>query len=221
MTHMKRIIALTIFLVVQIDSFSQNEILESACNCLDKLLAAQTEKIDKVEFQLANDECFNSAYKNVISLSSADSADLFIASFFENLKSSCESFIKTHEIADKLTLERSTIRIKNRKSCKQTMKTGEFDDSSGTEKVVMSMRDSIQVMTFGDKGLYTKSKVEWTDECSYKVIFQESTNPFENAVLKKGDEREVTVIDIQKNGDVLLEIGMYGRWFLAKVKKVK
>jgi hypothetical protein len=215
---MRHLFLLIIILTTHYNIFSQDNLVESSCDCLNNLLKTD---VGKIEFQFAHDECFKGVYSKLISFSSTDSSDAVYTRFMDNLEKSCEAYNKCHSILDKMTLEKSPIRIQNKKSCKQTMQIGEFEDRSGNEKIVMSMRDSIQVVTFGDKGLYTKSKVEWIDECSYKVIFIESTNPFENGILKKGDEREIRIIDIRKNDDVIFEVGMYDRWFLGKVKKLK
>jgi hypothetical protein len=146
---------------------------------------------------------------------------MFAIRVLDQLKSNCDAYNKCYEILDKWTLERSPIRVKNREACRGVMKVGEFEDRSGAEEVIMSMRDSIQVMTFGKEELYTKSKIEWIDDCTYKAIFIESTNPFESSILKKGDEREIRILDIKNSGEIVLEVGMYGRYFLSKVYKLK
>ncbi len=215
---MKYLFLLTVIFVTHNNIFSQDKTVESTCNCLSNLLKTNKEKVD---FQFAHEDCFKEIYSKLIFLPSQDSSDAVYARFMENLESNCDAYGKCHNILDKMTLEKSQIKVKEKKSCKQTMRTGEFEDRSGNEKTIMSMRDSIQIVTFGDKGLYTKSRIKWIDECSYKVIFVESTNPFENGVLKKGDEREVRIIDVKNNGDIIFEVGMYDRWFVSKVTKLK
>ena len=179
---MKYFLLITILLTAQLDSFSQDNVLKSPCDCLEKLL---TRNFDKIDFQFAHEACFGEVYSRAISFTAADSAEMFITTILHQLKSNCDAYNKCHEILDKWTLERSPIRVKNREACRDVVKVGEFEDRSGAEKVIMSMRDSIQVMTFGKEGLYTKSKIEWIDDCTYKAIFIESTNPFESSILKK------------------------------------
>jgi hypothetical protein len=204
--------------LVSFDLISQDNILQSTCNCLDKLLAV---KLDKVEFQFAHDDCHKEVYTKLISMPTQDSADLYYSSFVESMKANCDSYGQSYEVLDKMTLNKSKSKVRHKSDCKKVMRVGEFEDTSGTEKAIMSMQDSIQIMTFGKPELYTKSKVVWVDECTYRTIFIESTNPFENGVLKKGDERVIRIIDISPTGKILFEVGMYGRWFLGKVTKIK
>lgn len=215
---MRYLLLLIVIFASQNDVFSQDKMVNSSCNCLNNLLKSGKDKID---FQFSHEDCFKEIYSHLISLPSQDSSDAVYARFIGNMQTTCDAYVKCHDMLGEMTLEKSSIKVKDKALCKQTMRTGEFEDRSGNEKTIMSMRDSIQIVTFGNHGLYTKSKVTWIDECSYKVTFVESTNPFENGMMKKGDERVIRIIDIKSNGDIIFEVAMYDRWFAGKVTKLR
>lgn len=218
---MKNVLILILLLFFHTsNSFCQtkHEMLEATCNCLTNVLSTSTEK---VQFVLAHEECFKTAYAKSIAMKSSDSAGSYVDSFMELLSANCDSYRECHEILDKFTLVRSEIKVNDKKTCRQVMQVGDFEDTSGVERTIMSMRDSIQIMTFGDDAIYTKSKVIWKDDCTYNVVFIESTNSFENSLLKKGDERVIRVIDIIDNEQIVYEVGMFGRWFMGRVRKIK
>lgn len=214
---MKSSFLVAILLVTINDCFSQEKIFQSTCDCFAKLPASN---LDKIDFQFAIESCFDQAEAKAISLKSKDSSETFIRKFLVKLAADCQHYNKAKTISDKLTLQKSEMKIKDRKTCKQMMLTGDFKDKRRNDKITMSMRDSVQFVKFGDDGTYTKYKIEWIDDCSYKTIFIESTRPLENSLVSKGDEREVRIIDIRDN-EVTYEVGMFGRWFAGKLTKIK
>jgi hypothetical protein len=197
--------------------FSQDNLVESTCNCITKVVETPKNKID---FCLSYADCFNEASARISAIASADSVEAFVFSFYDDLSRNCDSDGKFRGILNRMTLEPTETVVKDRKTCKQIMRTGEFEQRVGTEKVMISMRDSTQIVTF-DRGQFTKSKVMWIDACSYRLIFVASTNPVESAFLKDGDERIVRIIDIRDNGDIVIETGFYDRWYVSKITKVK
>jgi len=41
---------------------------------------------------------------------------------------------------------------------------------------------------------YSLSRVDWLTDCKFDLIFQESNDPFKNALSKKGDEYHYEII---------------------------
>jgi len=119
-----------------------------------------------------------------------------------------------------MSAEKSKIIVKDKKLCKQIMQLGEFEQASNVAKARMSMQDSIQLVTWNQQGIYTKSKVVWVDDCVYRIIFIESTNPLESSIMKKGDEGEIRITEI-KADEIFYEVGFNGKWFPGKLKKIK
>ncbi len=192
------------------------KVLNSTCNCLDSLMK---DKKDKIDFQFGLENCLSRSYQGSLGFKSTDSAELFILDLEDKLRKNCESFNQSQSILKKMMMERTESNIKVAKIC-EIMRVGDFEDLSGVERVIVSMRDSIQIVTFEKTQLYTKSKVIWMDDCSFRVIFITSTNPYENLMLKPGDERVVRIIDIKNGNEIILETEFWGKWFLGKLTKI-
>ena len=199
-------------------SYSQvsTKVLNSTCNCLDSLLK---DKRNKIDFQFGLENCISRSYQGSLVFKTSDSTELFLSNLEDQLKKNCESFNQCQGILNKMTMEKTESNIKEPKIC-EIMRVGDFEDLSGTERVVVSMRDSIQIVTFEKTKFYTKSKIIWKDDCSFRVIFIRSSNPYEKLMLKPGDERLTRIIDIKNGKDIIFETGIFGKWFLGRLTKI-
>ena len=94
----------------------------------------------------------------VLGYSGSLCTDVFVEFIFDRLKNSCPAYNQSYDLLDKLTFQKTESRIREENTC-EIMRVGEFEDTISTQKVIMSMRDSFQIMTFGETGMYTKSTI--------------------------------------------------------------
>jgi len=191
------------------------ELLNSTCECVESIL---DNNHDKISFSFGYENCFNEVYYKSIGFSAPDSTDLFLESFFNSISANCMAYDKAFEIINRYSQEQIESRVKNPKDC-ELVKSGLFEDNVGGENVLVSMQDSIQVVTFGDEGLYTKSNIIWHDECTYTLVFVESTNPLEITLMAPGDERKVRIVEINNQKEFIYEVEMFERWFLGRFNR--
>ncbi len=192
-------------------------IIEESCDCLEKLFADEEKAKDKQAFMFGSEACYKSAYDVSISYETPQETNAFMERFYAHMAKQCPAFSFYGQALSKFISTKMESRVKKKKKCQKIMRTGKFIHLFGTsEDVIVTMMDSVQIVTFGSPDIYTKSRVEWQDECSYKLIHLESTNPFENSIVSPGGQRLVHIVDIKDNGEIILETEFFGSYYLGR-----
>ena len=207
-----------IFILTFQYSFSQNSFknADSTCTCLESLLEVQNNKVD---FSLGLENCLSKSFREAYKFSSSEMVDKYLVDLENFLKSNCMAFNQCQMIINPMYKQKTESRIYNPEICKM-FKSGEFEEKGESEKTTVSMMDSIQIVKFEKSGYYTKSKVIWTDNCTFKLVFISSTNPYEKMMTKYGDTREIRIIDITGGKEIILETEFAGLYFLNKLTKL-
>jgi len=62
-------------------------------------------------------------------------------------------------------------------------------------------------------------KVQWIDDCSYKLILMESTSPMEKSVYKNEENRIIRVIDIVNEDTIIYQLESEGAYNIGSIIK--
>ena len=191
-----------------------DDLVNKACKCFESLPEL---KENKLTFSLAYEDCFKEVYGKTIVYPSPEGMNDYLNVFFESLQKICPQYKEIVEISDQLTQTKSVSRVKDLKAC-DMVRTGRFEEPFGGESIVI-MQDSIQIIEFTRDKTYTRSRVNWISPCEYELVFIESTNSFENSMVKTRDSRKFRIIGIEDN-EIIYEYQMVGRWFIGRMIKV-
>ncbi|MEL6696539.1 MAG: hypothetical protein AAFP89_09855 [Bacteroidota bacterium] len=106
------------------------------------------------------------------------------------------------------------------------LKNGEFYYL--TQKPGSKVLDTTFVTISGDSYLeklrnrttYSKLKINWKDDCSFELVFEESNDPFKKEMLKKGD---IFIYEMVANEDesFFIEINWQGTIFQSQIFKIR
>ena len=107
--------------------------------------------------------------------------------------------------------------IATKKDC-QILKSGTFVTYGDMDSTLIIMTKNSQHLKF-KSGAYTKSKFEWIDDCTYKLIRIESTDPFEKQI-PPGDVRIVKIIHVSKDGTIFYELLVNNRSYSGRLIKI-
>jgi hypothetical protein len=191
--------------------------IDSTCSCLQYLLKTQNSKID---FSIGLENCISISFQEALKFKSPQMVDKYLIDIENQLKSDCQAYIQCQKILYQMSLQKTESKIIDFDNCK-IMRTGDFEDNSGSERSIVSMMDSIQIVKFEKTGYYTKSKVIWKDDCSFNLVFVSSTNPYEKLMTKYSDTREIRIIEISEGQKIILEIEFSGLYFIKELTKLK
>ena len=106
------------------------------------------------------------------------------------------------------------------------LKNGEFYYL--TQKPGSKVLDTTFVTISGDSYLeklrnrttYSKLKINWKDDCSFELVFEESNDPFKKEMLKKGD---IFIYEVVANEyeSFFIEIDWQGTIFQSQIFKIR
>jgi superfamily II RNA helicase len=188
--------------------------ITDTCNCLREAL----KKTDKLEFNRANDGCFRTLLRVLLEDMAKDEANEELGRIMTKvLRKDCDIYQKHLDAEKAFGAKRVASKIRNPAVC-QIFRTGEFHEPTSSDNVVVTMRDSIQIVTFEDTHVYSKSKVTWLDDCTYRLTFMETTNPYEKMLMEQNFVRTVRIIDVNDNL-VVVEIKINNGYVLAELIK--
>lgn len=208
-----------LFCSLTFNTFGQDEltkVLDSACNCLSA--AANTvEENTKFDFEYKFNTCLDSLFHRAIAIDSSYQNNLKKNELIHReLKSNYADFNKIdslHQFYSTLTFES----IASADDCK-LLHSGTFVTYGDPDSTLIIMNKKEQMVVF-KSGTYTKSKIEWIDECSYRLIRIESTDSYEKQVAP-GDVRIVKIIHVSHDGTIFYEILVNGRSYSGRLIKI-
>ena len=91
----------------------------------------------------------------------------------------------------------------SQENCKK-FRTGKFENKdNGTVKATIQRNDSIQTEQYGDKEV--KLKVQWINDCTYRLIFLEGNEAFWNSRPKDLSTPDLIVRITEVNGNKYLQ----------------
>ena len=91
----------------------------------------------------------------------------------------------------------------SQKNC-ENFKTGKFQNvENGVVKAEIQRNDTIQIEKYGQKEI--KLRIEWIDDCSYRLIFLEGNTAFWNSRPKDIPTHDLIVKITQTDGNSYLQ----------------
>ena len=80
------------------------------------------------------------------------------------------------------------------------------------------MRKNKQIIEYKD-GTYTKSKIKWIDDCSYKVTRVKSTNA-EDSRIKPNHVMQVNIVYVKNSEIIFYEILLNAKAYSGRMIKI-
>lgn len=216
---MRLLLLYSTFLVCQ-QTWSQpvetDSLVRSTCDCVTQI---KWDESNKIEFELAFNDCIELLYGVFASQGSANQSEKMASQCISILSSSCSAFNNCVKIFNQSIRHRADSRITDSTLC-QIFKQGKFEDIS-QEKDVIIMEDTMQTILFPTLGYYSWYKVIWIGECSYMLQLIESTNPFTNSKMSLGEYRSFRIVDIREKDEIIIEAYFQESWRIGHIRKVK
>lgn len=217
---MKHALFFAVLFVISKASFAQQsdekEIIEQTCTCIGN--AIDTEVDTKYDFEYNFGVCMDSLKAKLKVLDPKYNDINQINSFIHTeIKAGCSRY---HEV-DSLKRFYSTHvfeSIATSGDC-EILKQGFFLTYGDKDSAKIEMKGNLQMIHYRD-GTYTKSKIVWLSDCSYKVIRKKSTNT-DDAKIPKGNEMLVNIIYVKDGVVVYYEIIMNQHAYSGRLIKIE
>ena len=219
---MKQLI-LTILIVISFTSYSQeynsiDSLADSTCSCLYDVASNHQDKLD---FNTRFSECLELYIKNAQVIDSTlNTSEKFKALVSVTLKEICLEYQFIDSVYKHYASMKELDFIVKTEDC-QILRTGNYISEGDKDITIIQMNDTLQIVNF-KSGAYTKSQVVWLGPCSYKIIRIESTDPYEKAMVKPGDERVIRIVKVEDKSVFTYELTMgNGGIYTGKLVKLE
>lgn len=190
------------FIAFSQESISMEAIAESACTCLIDVAKKHNNKTDfEDRFSICLGAYINTAQEFDSTLNTPEKLRNLVSI---TLKENCSEFIFIDSVYQHYVSTPETDFIVSIADC-QLLKTGNFITAGDKDSTIIEMREALQILKF-KSGAYTKSEVVWLGPCSYKTIRIESTDPYEKAMVKPGEERVIRIINVKDKSEFTYEL---------------
>lgn len=209
--------ALTLaYLPLAAQTKTKEAILATTCTCIGK--AIDEEHDIKFDFEFAFGNCLDSLKIDLVQLDKKYSSTIQVNQFIHSeLKENCNRYEEVDSIQAYYS-SHAVSSIASKKDC-EIMKSGvfiEYGDKDST-KIIMSKNE--QKVEYAD-GTYSKSKIEWLNGCSYKVIRIESSKT-NDPVVPPGHEMQVNIVYVKDGKIIFYEILMNNKVYSGRMIKIK
>ena len=106
------------------------------------------------------------------------------------------------------------------------LKNGEFyyltqrPDSKVMDTTFITISGESYLEKMRNRTTYSQLKINWTNDCSYELIFEESNDPFKKELSKKGDTFSYEVV-ANEDESFFVEIDWQGTVYQYQIFKIK
>ena len=210
--------ALSVLLISSISKGQDDQkknIIDSTCTCIGN--AIDNEENTKFDFEYDFDICMDSLVSRLSKYDSkykdVNEVNTFIHS---ELKENCDRYREVDSL--KALYRNSTFDIIATPEECSIMKSGVYMNYGDQDSIRITMNKKEQVINYPD-GTYTKAKIKWIDDCSYKVIRKESTNA-DDSKIKPGHEMTVKIIYVKDKRIIFYEILLNNKSYSGRMVKL-
>ena len=206
-------------LLISINSNGQVDqnkiIIDSTCTCIGR--AIDNEENTKFDFEYDFDICMDSLVSRLSKYDSKYKDIKEVNTFIHSeLKENCHRYQEVDSLKAIYSTHTFDI-IATPEEC-SIMKSGVFMNYADKDSIRITMNKKEQVINYPD-GTYTKAKIVWIDDCSYKVIRNESTNA-DDSRIKPGHEMTVKIIYVKDNRIIFYEILLNNKAYSGRMVKL-
>ena len=172
-------------------------ILKSACACFGK--AVDAEKNTKFDFEFNYEICVDSLSKQLKRYNPQYNDHKKVERFmYIDLGYYCKCYHETDSLERNYSVH-SFKPIVSISDC-TIMNSGVFMEYGDTDSAMIYMSKKKQTIKYKD-GTYTKSKIEWQDDCSFKIIRVKSTNATDSK-NEPGSEMVIKILKVMNKNIV-------------------
>lgn len=216
---MKLLLVTLIVILITFNAKAQNDkkesIIDSTCTCIGN--AIDNEENTKFDFEYDFGICMDSLVSQLRNYDSKYTDPNEVNTFIHTeIKENCNRYSEVDSLKA-LYAKHSFDIIATPEEC-SIMKNGVFMNHGDQDSLRITMKNDEQIINYPD-GTYTKAKIKWIDDCSYKVIRKESTNA-EDSRIKPGHEMTIKIIYVKDNRIIFYEMLLNDKAYSGRMIKL-